>query len=181
MGKSSKGGSGDGSGAQPDAPVCRHTTVDVSSQAAKNGSQAPEKIDGVPRRAGNSGKLTALKPSAALRRTSSVATSTSASHGSCNAMMRSGKVPAHTSACHSFQARKQARPSSGSSEREKTDPQKPATSDGKHSDAHTPLMSMSATRAWMSKQPGRISSKRDGSMLHVSLRRPATALSPTLG
>ena len=90
-------------------------------------------------------------------------------------------MPAHTSACQSFQARRQARPSSGSSEREKTDPQKPATSDGKHSEAHTPLMSMSVIRAWMSKHPGRISSKRDGSMLHVSRRRPATALSPTLG
>ena len=81
MGKSSKGGSGDGSGAHPDAPVWRQTTVEVSSHAAKNGSHSPEKIDGTPRRAGNSGKLTALKPRAALRRISSVATATSASHG----------------------------------------------------------------------------------------------------
>ena len=41
----------------------------------------------------------------------------------------------------------QARPSSGSSARENTAPQKPATSEGKHSDAHVPLMSMSAIRA----------------------------------
>ena len=90
MGNSSKGGSGDGSGAHAEAPVCRQTTVAVSSHAAKNGSQAPEKIDGSPRRAGNSGKLTALKPRAALRRTSAAATATSASHGSWRAMMRSG-------------------------------------------------------------------------------------------
>src|SRR5580658_4695396 len=90
VGNSSKGGSGDGSGAHPDAPVWRQTTVEVSSHAAKNGSQAPEKIEGTASRAGNSGKLTALKPRAALRRTSSAATATSASHGSCRAMMRSG-------------------------------------------------------------------------------------------
>ena len=46
VGKSSKGGSGEGRGAHPDAPVWRQTTVDVSSQAAKKGSQVPEKIEG---------------------------------------------------------------------------------------------------------------------------------------
>ncbi len=150
VGKSSKGGSGEGSGAHPEAPVWRQTTVAVSSHAAKNGSHSPEKIDGTPSRAGNSGKLTALKPRAALRLTSCAASATSASQGSCSGMMRSGYVPAHTSACQSFQARIDARPSSGSSDLEKTDPQKPATSEGKHNDAHTPLMSMSATRAVMS-------------------------------
>ena len=38
VGNSSNGGSGEGSGAHDDAPVCRHTTVAVSSQAAKKGS-----------------------------------------------------------------------------------------------------------------------------------------------
>ena len=96
-------------------------------------------------------------------------------------MIRSGWVPAHTSACQSFQARTHASPSSGSSDPENTAPQKPATRDGKQSDAHTPFRSMSATRASMSQHPGRISSKRAGSMLHSSRGRPATALSPMFG
>src|SRR5271166_5989872 len=90
VGNSSNGGSGDGRGAHAEAPVWRHTTVAVSSHAAKKGSHAPEKMEGTPRRAGNSGKLTARKPRSALRRTSSAATATSTSQGSCNGMIRSG-------------------------------------------------------------------------------------------
>src|ERR1700681_66883 len=90
VGDSSKGGSGEASGAHADAPVCRQTTVDVSAQAARKGSHDPEKIEGKPSRAGNSGKLTALKPRAALRRTSSAATATSTSQGNWSGMMRSG-------------------------------------------------------------------------------------------
>src|SRR5271156_1057367 len=86
VGNNSNGGSGEGNGAHDDAPVCRHTTVEVSSQAAKKGSQAPLKMEGSCSWAGNSGKLTALKPRAALARTSDAASSTSASHGSCKAM-----------------------------------------------------------------------------------------------
>src|SRR5579863_9661479 len=117
VGSSSNGGSGDGSGAHDEAPVCMHTTVDVSSQAAKKGSHTPEKIDGNPNWAGNSGNDTALNPRAALARTSSAARSTSASQGSCIGMMRSGYVPAHTSRCQSLNARRHANPSSASSER----------------------------------------------------------------
>ena len=51
-------------------------------------------------------------------------------------------------------------------------PTKPGRNDGKHSDAHTPLMSMSATRASTSHAPRRISSKRVGSKPY-SRRRPA--------
>jgi hypothetical protein len=51
--------------------------------------------------------------------------------------------------------------------------------DGKFSDAHTPLTSMSRTRASMSKHPGRISSKRDGSSLIWSSDRPAWAFIAT--
>ena len=91
VGRISKGGSNDASGAQPDEPVWRQTTVSVSSQAARNGSHSPLKIEGRPSRAGNSGKLTALKPRAALARTSAAATSMSASQGSCSGMMRSGR------------------------------------------------------------------------------------------
>ena len=90
----------------------------------------------------------------------------SASQGSWSGMIRCGCVPAQTSRCQRFHARVQAKPSAGSSARENTAPQNPATSDGKHSDAQIPAMSMSATRASMSKQPGRISSNRAGSMLH---------------
>ena len=98
--------------------MCRHTTVSVSSQAAKNGSHWPLKMEGSFSWAGNSGKLTALKPRSALARTSAAATVTSASQGSCSAMMRSGWVPAHTSACQSLKARRQANPSSASRARE---------------------------------------------------------------
>src|SRR5580658_7905005 len=90
VGNSSNGGAGDGSGAHDEAPVCRQTTVCVSSQAAKKGSHSPEKMDGNPRADGNSGKLTALKPLSALLRTSVVARAMSANHGSCSGMIRSG-------------------------------------------------------------------------------------------
>ena len=65
-------------------------------------------------------------------------------------MIRSGWVPAQTSRCQRFHARVQARPSSGSPERENTAPQNPATSEGKQSEAQIPAVSMSATRASMS-------------------------------
>ena len=65
--------------------------------------------------------------------------------------------------------------------RENTVPAKPASSDGKHTDAQIPARSMSAMRAWMSQQPLRISSKRAASMLQSSVGRPTTALSPMLG
>ncbi len=58
-------------------------------------------------------------------------------------MIRSGWVPAQTSRCQQFQARVQASPSSWSSAREKTDPQNPATRDGKQREAQIPPMSMS--------------------------------------
>ncbi len=151
VGRSSKGGSGEGRGAHDDAPVCRQTTVAVSSQAAKRGSQWPLKIDGSPSWEGNSGKLTARKPSSALRadlgrRHLDVGQprqleGDDPAPGRCRPRPRgaSGSTPAT-----------QARPSSGSPDREKTDPQNPATSEGKQSEAQIPAVSMSATRASMS-------------------------------
>ena len=62
---------------------------------------------------------------------------------------------------------------------ENTRPQNPVICDGKLSDAQTPLMSMSAMRASMSQQPGRMCSKRIGSSVTHSGRRPATAFIPT--
>ena len=61
--------------------------------------------------------------------------------------MRSGYGEYHSSKNQSFHARVTASPSSGSLQRENTDPQKPVICDGKLTDAHTPLMSMSRTRA----------------------------------
>ena len=72
-----------------------------------------------------------------------------------------------------------ASPSSASEHCEKTRPQKPVIIDGKLSDAHTPLMSMSWMRASMSQQPRRIWSNRKGSTFTDSGLRPATAFMPT--
>ena len=113
VGSSSKGGSGEGSGAHEEAPVCRQTTVAVSSQAANRGSQWPVKMEGRPSWAGNSGKLSALKPRPALARTSAAATATSPSQVSWSGMIRSGWVPAHTSWCQSFHARMAGQPELG--------------------------------------------------------------------
>ena len=94
-------------------------------------------------------------------------------------MTRSGCGCHHASCTQSLNARVVARPSSGSEHCEYTRPQKPVIIDGKLSDAHTPLRSMSCTRASMSQQPLRIWSKRNGSTSTVSGRRPTTAFMPT--
>src|ERR1019366_7733087 len=78
VGSNSKGGLGEASGAQDEEPVWRQTTVPVSSQAAKKGSQWPLKMEAKPSCAGNSGKLTALNPRAAFRSISPTAVSMSA-------------------------------------------------------------------------------------------------------
>jgi hypothetical protein len=86
-----------GQALEAECEVCRHTMVPVSSQQAKKESHTPLCRLGSPHWAGSSGKLTALKPRCALRRISAAASCGSASHGSCSGMMRSGKLPAHTS------------------------------------------------------------------------------------
>ncbi len=48
VGRSSKGGPGEASGTQEEEPVWRHTTVPVSSHAAKSGSQWSLKMEGKP-------------------------------------------------------------------------------------------------------------------------------------
>src|SRR5438270_485774 len=80
VGKSSKGGSGEGMGAHDAEPVCRHTTVPVSAHASHSGSQCLLCTDGSPICAGNSGKRKAGNAREALVRTSAPATS-----GSCSA------------------------------------------------------------------------------------------------
>ena len=61
--------------------------------------------------------------------------------------MRSGWCECHSSKNQSFHACVTASPSSGSEQRENTEPQNPVIWLGKFTDAHTPLMSMSRTRA----------------------------------
>src|SRR3954451_6208311 len=64
------GASGEAAGIFEDEPMCIATTVRLSAQAAKNGSQYPVWIVGSPRWYGSSLKHTACTPRAALRRTS---------------------------------------------------------------------------------------------------------------
>src|SRR6204780_5416704 len=67
------GASADVAGIFDDEPMCMLTTVPVSSQAAKKGSQYPLWMLGSPRWGGISLKHTARTPRAALRRTSAAA------------------------------------------------------------------------------------------------------------
>src|SRR5215831_8331564 len=69
------GASGEVAGIRDDEPMCMHTTVPVSWQAAKNGSQWPEWIDGRPSGWGFSENATAKLPRDAERRTSAAASS----------------------------------------------------------------------------------------------------------
>src|SRR5207237_390083 len=153
-----------GNSTMPDEPTCRLMTVSVSAHARMIGSQYRSKIDGMSMRWGRSGSVTERNPRAALRRISSAPISGSESHVIPMGTMRSGYGEYHSSNNQSFHARVTARPSSGSEHCEKTRPQKPVIIDGKLSDAHTPLMSMSRMRASMSQQPRRIWSNRKGSI-----------------
>src|SRR3984957_11057611 len=69
------GASADVAGIFDEEPMCMLTTVPVSAQAAKNGSQYPLWMLGSPRWGGISLKHTARTPRAALRRTSAAALS----------------------------------------------------------------------------------------------------------
>src|SRR6266700_3014281 len=71
---SSSGAPGDRAAVHDDDPLCKQTTVSVSSHARRNGSQCRSIIGGSPMSTGFSGKLTALNPRSAFRRTSSAAT-----------------------------------------------------------------------------------------------------------
>ena len=82
-----------------------------------------------------------------MRRISSAPISASASHVMPIGIIRSGCGEYHSSKNQSFHARVVASPSSESFAWENTRPQKPVIIDGKLSDAHTPLMSMSRMRA----------------------------------
>src|SRR5262245_9300902 len=84
------GASGDVDGIFDDEPMCMHTTVFVSSHAARNGSQKPSLscTEGKPRNGGISENVTAWQPFAALRRTSAAASCGSQSCTMTNGMSR---------------------------------------------------------------------------------------------
>ena len=93
------GASGDVAGIRDDEPMCMHTTVPVSWQASKNGSQwrPLSCTDGRPSGCGFSENATAKQPWAALRRTSAAA-----SFGSHSGIIPSGmSVPLPSPAHHS--------------------------------------------------------------------------------
>src|SRR5688572_435912 len=96
------GASPEVAGMRDDEPMCMQITVLVSWQAAMNGSQSPEWIDGSPRWGGISLKQTARAPRVALRTTSSAA-----STGSHRGMIGSGRSwpsesPHHSSTIQSL-------------------------------------------------------------------------------
>ena len=85
-----------------DDPMCMHTTVPVSAQAAKNGSHAPLWMLGRPRWGGISLKHTACTPRAALRRTSAAQASTSQSGTIGSGTSRPSLSPHHSSTIQSL-------------------------------------------------------------------------------
>ena len=136
----------------------------------------------MPSLSGASENVTALKPRAALRRISSAATCGSRRNAIWFGMKRPGAAPHHASRCQSLYARIATSASSSSvGHSVRRCPTKPGRNDGKQSDAATPSMSMSATRASTSQAPRRISSKRVGSKPYSVDGRPTTALNPTFG
>ena len=148
---SSSGAPGERAAVHDDEPLCRHTTVSVSSHARRNGSQWSVCIDGSRRSTGFSGKLTALKPRSALRRTSAAAISGSSQPRELQrddaVGVRAGPLLDVPVVPRAQRRRDRARdPCSW----RRSCPRSPAMSDGKHSDAYTPSRSMSATRASMS-------------------------------
>ncbi len=98
-------------------------------------------------RCGRSGMLMPVNPRSAFRWISATAASRSLRNAIPSGMMRVGWAVYHSSNSQSFQARMHAWPSSGSLALKNTRPQNPVIIDGKFTAAHTPLMSMSATRA----------------------------------
>ena len=96
------GASADVAGIFEDEPMCMQTTVPVSAQAAKNGSQYPLWMLGSPRWGGISLKHTARTPRAALRRTSAAASSASHSGMRQSGSSRPPLSPHHSSTIQSL-------------------------------------------------------------------------------
>ena len=100
------GASADVDGIFDDEPMCMHTTVFVSSHAARNGSQKPflSCTDGRPRNGGISENVTAWQPLAALRRISAAASTGSHSCTMINGMSRPFDGAHHSSSIQSLYA-----------------------------------------------------------------------------
>src|SRR3954452_11471685 len=130
-----------------DEPMCMHTTVFVSSHAAKNGSHAPEWIDGRPSLGGISLEQTACKPRAALRRTSSAASCAPQSGMMISGINLPSLSPHHSSTIQSLYASTHACARSRSFASRNVWPQKRGNV-GNDSDASTQFIVMSSRRAF---------------------------------
>src|SRR6187399_880079 len=126
---------------------------------------------------GSSGSVIAFAPLAATRLISATASTGSQLGTIASGRNRSGYAPHQSSMCQSLYARIMAFVVSSWTWR-KWPALKPANV-GKHIDAVMPLTSMSRTRAWMSYEPGRISSKPVGSKPHSDFGHDTTAFRPT--
>lgn len=155
--------------------MCMFTTVPVSSQTAKKGSQYPEWIDGSPRYVGISLNVTARTPRSALRRISATARSMSHSGMRHSGMSLPPLSPHHSSTIQSLYARTQASPTSLSLASAKVCPQKRGKV-GKQSEPSTWFMSMSSSRAFGSQQPRRICSRVIPSSVISSREKPTAAM-----
>ena len=154
----------------------------VSSQAARNGSQWSVKIDGIAELGGELGEAHRLEPRVRRWRAPPrrPRPRRPARELQRDDPLRDGCRPRPRGASRS---RRGCRPVRAPCRRpgRRPQPQNPATSDGKQSEAQMPARSMSSTRASMSKQPGRISSNRAGSMLHSSRGAPDDRVEPDVG
>src|ERR1700677_618718 len=117
-------------------------------------------------------KLTDRKPRSALRLISFAAISGSRNHGSWHEIKRLGSVPHHSSSSQSLYALTAASPASESFIRLNRRPAKPQTTEPKHSDAYTPVRSMSLSRSAGSHTPRRNSSYLESCMPHSDISRP---------
>ncbi len=95
----STGASSDVTEIDDDDPMCRHTTVPVSSQACQNGSQWSVWKLGYPSFVGFSENVTAWQPFAETRRTSAAMSCGSQIGMIASGMNRPGYVPHHSSMC----------------------------------------------------------------------------------
>ena len=98
----STGASSDVTEIVDDEPMCRHTTVPVSSHARQNGSQWSVWKLGYPSLVGFSENVTARQPFSATRRISAAISSGSQIGASASGMKRPGYVPHHSSMCQSL-------------------------------------------------------------------------------
>ncbi len=152
------GASAEVDGILDEEPMCMATTVPVSSQAARSGSQSSACMDGSPRWGGISENATARTPRAALRRTSAGASSASHSGMRVRGMRRPrASGPHHSSTIQSLYARTPRSPGSRSFASVNVCPQNRGKV-GKQSADRTWWTSVSASRSGTEKEPGRICS-----------------------